>query len=327
MKVLIVTHSEDHHGLVRVADVLRERGHDPIRLDTDLYPTEVRLTTPTDPGAGELVLGDRRIALGDIGAVWNRRFAIGKGIPSDLDPQLRSAAVEEARQSLRWTLASLDAFTVDPQERVFAAKNKPLQLHRGRQAGLDVPDTLVTNDPDAVRELVRRHPEGVICKMMTSFAVYDEAGHEQVVFTNTVGEDDLDDLDGLSRSPMAFQEKLPKELELRVTVIGRRVFTAAIDSQSSDRARDDWRRDGARMVTDWREHELPAAVESSLLTLMDRFGLQYGAADFILTPDGRWVFLEVNPAGEWFWLERQTPHFPLSQALAEVLVDPAARRG
>lgn len=326
MKVLIVTHSEDHHGLVRVADVLRERGHEVVRLDTDLYPTEVRLSAPTVPGHGHLVIDGERIALEDVGAVWNRRFAIGKKIPDDLDPQLRRAAAEEARQSLRWTLAALDAFAVDPQERVFTAKNKPLQLRWAQEAGLDVPDTLVSNDPDEVRELVRRHPDGVICKMMTSFAVYDDEGRERVVFTNTLSEDDLEALDGLSHSPMTFQEKAPKALELRVTVIGKRVFSASIDSQSSDRAQDDWRRDGLAMIDEWREHPLPEAVEASLLALMDRLGLQYGAADFVLTPDDRYVFLEVNPAGEWFWLERQEPHFPLSEALADVLVEPAARR-
>jgi glutathione synthase/RimK-type ligase-like ATP-grasp enzyme len=52
---------------------------------------------------------------------------------------------------------------------------------------------------------------------------------------------------------------------------------------------------------------------------MEHFGLNYGALDLILTPDGRHVFLEVNPVGEFFWLER-CPGLPISKAIADILL-------
>ena len=58
---------------------------------------------------------------------------------------------------------------------------------------------------------------------------------------------------------------------------------------------------------------------------MDRLGLNYGACDFIVTPEGRHVFLEVNPAGEFFWLEKH-PGLPIAGALADVLLGLAPRR-
>ena len=161
--------------------------------------------------------------------------------------------------------------------------------------------------------------------MLSSFAVYDERGREQVVFTNRVREEDLEDLGGLSLCPMTFQERVEKRLELRATVVGRRVFTASIDSQTSARAAHDWRRDGVRLVEEWQPYQLPPEAEQPLLALMDYFGLNYGAADFILTPDGRHVFLELNPSGEFFWLEHG-PGLPVSQALADVLLGLAPRR-
>jgi glutathione synthase/RimK-type ligase-like ATP-grasp enzyme len=145
------------------------------------------------------------------------------------------------------------------------------------------------------------------------------------VFTNPVKPEDLADLSGLHLCPMTFQEMIPKALELRTTVVGDRVMTASIDSQASARAAHDWRRDGLRLVQDWRAYELPREVEEKILRLMDYFVLNYGAIDIIVTPDGRHVFLEVNPVGEFFWLER-SPGLPVSDAIADVLLGRARRR-
>src|SRR5690606_17246902 len=124
-----------------------------------------------------------------------------------------------------------------------------------------------------------------------------------VVFTNDVTREDLEDLDGLRFSPMTFQEKVDKALELRVTVVGERVFTAAVDSQRRDVTALDWRRDGVGLLRSWTHYELPPDVEQKLLALVSELGLNYAASDFIVTPDGRHVFLEVNAVGEFFWLQ------------------------
>ena len=127
------------------------------------------------------------------------------------------------------------------------------------------------------------------------------------------------------QSSATFQELLQKSLEIRVTVVGRRVMSASIDSQVSARAAHDWRRDGLRMLQDWRPYQLPQEIEEKILRLMDYFCLNYGAIDIILTPDDQHVFLELNPGGEFFWLER-TPGLPISDAIADVLLGHCARR-
>jgi glutathione synthase/RimK-type ligase-like ATP-grasp enzyme len=95
-------------------------------------------------------------------------------------------------------------------------------------------------------------------------------------------------------------------------------MSAAVDSQVSARATHDWRRDGLRMLQDWQPYQLPVEVEDKLLRLMNYFSLNYGAIDIILTPDGKHVFLELNPSGEFFWLER-SPGLPISEAIADLL--------
>jgi glutathione synthase/RimK-type ligase-like ATP-grasp enzyme len=69
-----------------------------------------------------------------------------------------------------------------------------------------------------------------------------------------------------------------------------------------------------------RPIELPDEVESKVHELMNTFGLIYGALDFIVTPEGRFVFLEINPAGQYMWVESRTG-LPITNALADLLSD------
>jgi len=319
MAILIVTYSRDNESVDLVTRALERRGERAYRLDTDLYPTEIRLSLPEEEGAGLGRIDGPRgpLDLSEVTAIWYRRSSIGAGIPTDLDPQLRRPSVEESRRMIFGMMAAQEVFTVDRLEVIRRAEHKPLQLRLARRLGLDVPRTLSTNDPEAVRAFARRAPGGIITKMMASFAVYED-GVENVVFTNPVSDADLADLEGLDLCPMTFQERIDKALELRVTVVGQQVFAASIDSQASPRARHDWRRDGAAMAADWRRYELPAEVAANTLALMDSLGLTYGACDFIVTPDGRHVFLEVNPTGEFMWLVRHAG-LPIDEAIAGVL--------
>jgi D-alanine-D-alanine ligase-like ATP-grasp enzyme len=79
------------------------------------------------------------------------------------------------------------------------------------------------------------------------------------------------------------------------------------------------------LIDAWQPYTLPEPVSERVLRLMDALGLNYGALDFIVTPQGRHVFLEVNPAGEFMWLMRH-PGLPIAEALANVLAGRAARR-
>ncbi|HEV2860709.1 MAG TPA: hypothetical protein VGX48_06875 [Pyrinomonadaceae bacterium] len=321
MTVLIITRSDDNESVRMVSGAIRERGGRAFRFDTDRFPTDVRLAARYGAGGERLKLisEEGEIDLSEVTAVWHRRLSVAGRLPREMDPQLRMASAGESRAAALGVLAGLGAFRVDPEHTIRRAEHKPLQLRVAREVGLEVPRTLVTNDADEARSFYEECGGRVVAKMLSSFAVYDARGGEHVVFTNPVRREDLADLGGLRLCPMTFQERVEKALELRATVVGRRVFTASINSAASERAAHDWRRDGAGLVDEWREYELPREVEKRLLRLTEYFGLNYGAADLILTPDGRHVFLEINPSGEFFWLERR-PGLPISAALADVLL-------
>ncbi len=326
MSILIVTHSNDNDSVARVAEAIARKGGHTIRFDTDRYPTDVRLT------AYYGMSGDERLTLTneagefdlrEVTAIWHRRLNFGAHLPAGLDRQLRHASLGEASAAAHGMLASLKAFRMDHVRHIRHAENKQLQLQVARELGLETPRTLTTNDPRAARAFAKSCEGRVVTKMLSSFAIFEE-GKELVVFTNPVKPEDLADLSGLSLCPATFQELLPKSLEIRVTVVGHRVMSAAIDSQVSARAVHDWRRDGLRMLQEWRPYQLPLGVEEKILRLMDYFSLNYGAIDIILTPDDRHVFLELNPSGEFFWLEH-APGLPISEAIADLLLDPASR--
>lgn len=318
--ILIITHSQDNESIPLVINAISQQGGKAFRFDTDRFPTEIQLDVYYGKGTQRLILASEQgsLDLSEVSAVWYRRIAIGGRIPTTMDPQLRNASVQESRTTIQGMIASLKAFHLDPLPSIRHAENKQLQLQVARELGLDTPRTLITNNPQAVREFAQQCESGLIAKMLSSFAIYEQ-GQEKVVFTNPVALEELDNLDGLRFCPMTFQEKIPKALELRTTIVGKHVFTASIDSQSSEPARYDWRRQGVAFLKDWKPYTLPQDIEEKLLELMAYFGLTYGALDLILTPDGQYIFLEVNPVGEFFWLEL-CPGLPISKAIADILL-------
>jgi MvdD family ATP-grasp ribosomal peptide maturase len=327
MTVLIITRSDDNESVQMVAQAIERKGGEAIRFDTDRYPTEVRLSAYYGQGDDErltLTNDEGEFNLREVEAIWHRRLNYGAKLPATLDKQLCHASLGETRAAAQGMLSSLKAFRMDAVQHIRHAENKQLQLQVARELGLEIPRTLTTNDPSAVHAFAAECASRIVTKMLSSFAVYEE-GRELVVFTNPVKPEDLADLSGLSLCPMTFQEMIPKALELRVTVVGNRVMSASIDSQASERAAHDWRRDGLRMIEDWQPYNLPREVEEKILRLMDYFVLNYGAIDIIVTPDGRHVFLEVNPVGEFFWLER-CPGLPIAESIADVLLGRSERR-
>jgi MvdD family ATP-grasp ribosomal peptide maturase len=320
MTVLIITHSRDNESISLVTKAIEAHGEKAFRFDTDRFPTEVQLDVYYGNSEQVIITADeQKLDLSEVSAVWYRRIAIGSKIPDTMDKQMRQASIQESRVTVQGVIASIKGFHLDPFPNIRRAENKQLQLQIARVLGLEIPRTLTTNNPLVVKQFAQECEQGLITKMLSSFAIYDEQGREQVVFTNPISPEDLDNLDGLRFCPMTFQEKVPKALELRTTIVGKQIFTAAVDSQALDKARYDWRKQGVALLEAWKLYNLPQDVEEKLLKLMDYFGLNYGAIDIILTPDDRYIFLEVNPVGEFFWLER-CPGLPISQAIAQVLL-------
>lgn len=323
MTILILAHSDYRDDIKDVTAALEARGARVVRFDTDAIPTAAGLSLGYG-GRGGAVLraGREEIDLESVSAVWLRSLREGASLP-EMDPDHRRAGVEAAETVLTGLLSKLGCFQLDPRERVRRADNKPVQLQAAEALGLSIPATLISNDPEAVRAFARSCRGGIITKMVVPHYALARGDEEfDCFYTTALTPEALEDLNGLQLCPMIFQEQVEKALELRVTVVGRRVFTAAIDSQAVEEMRVDWRREPARLSSVLRPYVLPAAVEEKLLLLLDHFGLSFGGIDLILTPDGRYVFLEVNPLGSFSWMEHALwdRSFPISAAVADLLL-------
>ncbi|MBA3548744.1 MAG: MvdD family ATP-grasp ribosomal peptide maturase [Nannocystis sp.] len=330
MKIVMITFSGDLTGkLGELRRQLEARGAEVLRFDTDRFPgaAQVHFAQDGERETIRLRCEGQDVCLEPGDAIWYRRARWAANLPRTMDPQIRHGCITESEALLRGIMAAAPCFVMDPPDRVRERGHKPAQQRLARELGLATPRTLMTNDPTEARAFIDSCPHGAIAKMLSAFAVLDDEGQEQVVFTTSLTGEHLDKLDGLRLAPMVFQEKIQKRLELRITVVGSRMFVAAVDSQRTAGAEVDWRERGVTLLSSWSHYSLPTEVERALERYMARSGMQYSAIDMIVEQGGRHVFLEANPAGECFWLEHYAPHFPLTAAIADVLVDtPGARR-
>jgi hypothetical protein len=116
-----------------------------------------------------------------------------------------------------------------------------------------------------------------------------------------------------------FQEWIPKKCDVRLTVVGNRFFAVAIHA-NSDKARIDWRSDYGALS--YEPVKTPDDIRFSVADMLKRFELPFGAFDFTVTPGRQWVFLEINPNGQWGWIEEHTG-LPITSAVADLLTGKA----
>ena len=243
--------------------------------------------------------GDRSISGKEVKSVWYRRN-VAPNLPESLDSGTRDFCERETRAFLGGALEALPTqrWLSFPQA-IWRAERKPYQLAMAAQLGFTIPRTIMTNDPAAARGLAQSRR--LVAKAVSSGYIAGSTGN-QAIFTSALAPADLEDLDGLVLAPVTFQEKVEKSSDIRVTVVGDEIFAAEILSQDRESSRVDWRATDDPNL-EHRPHELPATLAHRCRHLVSYLGLSYGAIDFALKPDGTYVFLEINPNGEWLWLE------------------------
>lgn len=294
-----------------VDEALRRRGIEPWMFETSRFPGEILLDYTCD-GAVSGTLDGHRLA--DVDAIWVRHFDPGDALPDGMEPAHRQASLDQAYAALWSVLDCTDAYVCDPTIPLLGTPRKPGLQRMAVRHGLTVPRSIVTNDPAAVRRFAATCPGGLIGKLIESGGISIQDGERTKSFpTFAITEEDLETLEGLELSPLLFQERVPKRRELRLTIVGPRVFAAAVDPGDIL----DWRTD-PDVVASFRACELPAHMERAILALMDELRLDYGTVDLIETPDGRWVFLEVNSISFFDHVERHAG-LPIADAIADLL--------
>jgi glutathione synthase/RimK-type ligase-like ATP-grasp enzyme len=307
--VVVVTQEDD-----LVADLiafeLHRRGVSFFRFNTDTYPSSVSVTWDL-AGAGRMETADRVVALDGVQWAWCRRSGTGD------DPAKRSSGVDgfiaqEARSFLAGLWETMPWTWMNPPAAIQRAGNKLVQLRAAVDAGFRVPATTVTNDAAAARAW---RGKGRVIAKSVSGAGFDVGGLPHQVFTQEVAPAALTE-PAVSPCPCIFQELVERGRDVRVTVAGSRAFATDIVVAGSEPV--DWRAAPDDLLR-YEPVTPPPGLVRRCVSLLGDLGLRYGAFDFIRTASGDYVFLEVNPSGQWAWVEQATGQ-PITSAIVSALL-------
>lgn len=314
--ILIVSTKFDPHVDILIRS-LTERHLSFVRFNTEDYPLRASLaiSLSSDTHREQLKVPNNKLVRGnDITSVWYRRPAAFE-FPPQFSPQAHAFADRETTATIRGLWSLLDCIWVNHPDCNRLAEIKLNQLKRAMQLGLEIPKTLVTNSPAETRRFVNKLGGNVVVKSLSGGFVPDDVAPISI-FTNILEPEGIQNLGDVRLTPTLFQEYIPKSVEIRATVVDNRIFAAEIHSQVNPDTLHDWRHDTLNLPH--RIHQLPEDIARKCLALVRSFNLNFGAIDMILTPKDRYVFLELNPNGQWAWVEDLTG-LPITDALIDLL--------
>jgi MvdD pre-ATP grasp domain len=319
--ILILTEPTDQHA-DRVIELLTARGAEFVRFHPEDFPARASLSigyTSRGQMRSLLRVGETTIDLAQVKSVWTRRPRPPEPHEQIQDPVVREFVADECQSFLRDLWHALDCLWLPGVPAVIQrAQFKASQLRVAGELGLELPPTLVTNSPDEFLDFYRQHNGNIISKL-AGIGFQRAVGRTFIRYTEVVPKRAVGYATAIQYCPVILQAYVPKRLELRITVVGREAFAAEIHSQETHHTRHDWRRYDFGQTPHF-VHDLPPEVRERCVRLVERLGLCYGAIDMILTPDGRYVFVEINANGQYLWIEQETG-LPISAAICDLLMD------
>lgn len=311
MALIFIASTRENSLAAKVSRILQAKLHDVVLLATDeVAARKEKFSALITPDIRSLSYQNREILLESIDAAWYWHAEVS----FDQTRASRSALEREMQQSFYGVFAGIDDRRwINPPYRIRNTQEKLSQMFFAMNVGLHIPPNVIANHWDAIEWLGDR----TIIKMPVVGVLEGEA--PKVMHTTILSRKQRQLLRKTSAFPGIHQPYVVKKREWRITVVGDAVFPVAIYTTLD--ARDDWRkhqrRDGkVRFVS---EPLLDKSIEEKCRALLQKLGLRYGAFDFIETPEGEMIFLEVNSAGQYGWLEHELG-LPISEAIADLLV-------
>jgi len=308
--VLILAPKDDLHATALRAVLEAKFDTRVIIWDVADIPTNAKLRFFPDHKSCDLKIQElsQDLSLSEIQSVWWRRANSLKLDPAVVDPELRRYCLSEYKTFLKGIFQSIQVPIINDPVAEARAVHKPYQLAQAREIGLDIPKTIMSNDPRSIR---------AFWDSLDGNCVYKPFNAPPWAFTETrpLNSEDLEHLDKVRHAPVIVQEKITKGVDVRVNIFGEAVFAAEVTTHIAD-ADLDWRID---MTAKWEPHYLSEATSTKLRSLLQRLGLQSGNIDLRQQSDGSYKFFEVNPSGQFLFVEIDTGQ-PLLESLSKLLV-------
>ena len=192
----------------------------------------------------------------------------------------------------------------------YKAENKLYQLKCAKEIELHVPQTYIGNVVPEYISLTNNY----VVKPLDTALFYTDTQELFTYSTMVNGQDLLDE--NINDAPIILQEYLENKLDLRVTVIGSKIYPVSI-TNNGQHIVGDWRKNPKKTLQ-YTETFLPQNVKDKILELMDKLKLVFGGIDLIIS-NNKYYFIEVNPTGEWGWLSSGC-NIPIEKAIVEELL-------
>jgi glutathione synthase/RimK-type ligase-like ATP-grasp enzyme len=192
---------------------------------------------------------------------------------------------------------------LNPLRKAYKGENKFFQMDIAKEVGFEMPETLISNNKKHILDFIKKN-EKCIFKLETQDC-YRVGNEYKLLYSNVISASDIDKFEESGENPLIFQKYIEKQYEVRYTVVGKEHFVCKIESQKSKKANEDWRRYDISH-TPHSPIEPPAEIKEKVKEMMKVLGIEYGALDFIVTPENKWIFLEINCFGQYLWIEELT---------------------
>lgn len=314
--VLILTHEDDPHAF-SVRNYLNQKGIKNFTIVTENLLRDYKINFSSNDLTYKIGDKEKTIELTPSWNIWNRRIMIpdrNKGMPKDLS----DLVVDECEKTWDGLLMSHEGKVVNRPQNHFYANSKLDQIRFALENGMLAPDTIVTNNPSNLKDFYDKHKGNICFKLQKGSAIRTLEG-VKIVYTNKVTKENMEHADLVSSAPSLFQEYVDKEFEVRVVSTDRTSTGIAIYSQDSKISKVDYRRYDFENVK-YEKIEIPEKVSLFCSKILTHYGLHFGAFDFIKSKNGEYVFLELNPNGQWLWLEEQSG-YNLTKEVADNLIE------
>ncbi|HTB23688.1 MAG TPA: hypothetical protein VK914_13410 [bacterium] len=274
-----------------------------VRLDTDceLDSLDIQFGSngPLLKGAGW------SISPNEVTSLWFRRPT---PLGSDADPEPKAEhkwILEEWSCALEGFLSHIKVRRwINHPTNNIRAGSKMEQLTRARSFGLNVPESIVTRDQEVVRSFWEQCDKKIIVKPLSAGLVEEGDGiSTSLIYTNQVTVEHFKGLEDISGCPTFFQRLISKSFDVRVTWLDGKYFSVKLERLTNDGVQIvDIRRDNMKGVK-YTLIEMPVSVGSALSDMLSSYELRFAAIDFVVDHVGNWFFLEINPNGQWAWLD------------------------
>lgn len=303
-KILIITSKSDITSDF-IVKRCKEQNLSFYRFNTEEFPKEIKITIDFSNNIFELVDTklDSCFDLRSFSSVYYRRPEIAVLQNEDFTPGELNFIKNELFYTLEGVYKILrNSYWISPIFSIREAENKIYQLSVAESIGFDIPSSIISNSFVRIKEFYFQTNEKCIIKPIKSGLIEDKR-NSKVIFTSKL-DPILHQKASIESFPNYIQNHIVKKADVRVIVVGNIVFTSLIHSQDNDSTKVDWRK-GEKSLRHTRI-DLPSNLKEKCILLLKHLNLRFGAIDFILDNKERYIFLEINPNGQWAWIENQT---------------------